>query len=113
MISNQGVGAILVHTSILLAEERRRIMYPVEIRIRERDEDALTARMTAMREWLDHHRFEPAKFRYTFEAPGIVYRVDFSDEAPAVAFAKEFGGRLIADSDKTLQQAAGSSVAAD
>ena len=69
-------------------------MFPVEIRIRERDEDALTARMTAMREWLDHRRFEPSTFRYTFTAPGILFRVDFSVEAAAVAFAREFGGRV-------------------
>ena len=70
-------------------------MFPVEIRIRERDEDALTARMTAMREWLDHRGFEPSTFRYTFTAPGILFRVDFPVEAAAVAFAREFGGRVI------------------
>lgn len=70
-------------------------MFPVEIPIRERDEDALTVRMTAMREWLDHRRFEPTTFRYTFTAPGILFRVDFSVEAAAVAFAREFGGRVI------------------
>ncbi len=71
------------------------MMFPVEIRIRERDEDALTARMTAMREWLDHRRFEPSTFRYTFTAPGILFRVDFAVAAAAVAFAREFGGRVI------------------
>jgi hypothetical protein len=70
-------------------------MFPVEIRIREPDEDALTARMTAMREWLDHRQFEPTTFRYTFTAPGILFRVEFSVEAAAVAFAREFGGRVI------------------
>jgi hypothetical protein len=44
-------------------------MFPVEIGIP--DEDALTGRMTMMREWLDHQRFEPATFRYTFTSPGI------------------------------------------
>lgn len=71
-------------------------MFPVEIRIRERDEDALTARMTAMREWLDHHRFEPAKFLYTFAASGILFQVDFPVEAKAIAFAREFDGRVTA-----------------
>lgn len=88
-------------------------MFPVEVRIPERNEDALTAKMTAMREWLDHRRFEPSAFRYTFTAPGTLFRVDFSVEAAAVAFAREFGGRVIADSGETLQQAAGFSVAAD
>ena len=82
-------------------------MFPVEVRIPERDEDALTARMTAMREWLDHRRFEPSTFRYTFTAPGILFRVDFSVEAAAVAFAREFGGRMIgAPADMAPQAAA-------
>jgi hypothetical protein len=67
-------------------------MFPVEIPIPEGDEDALTARMTAMREWLDRHRFEPSRFHYTFTAPGILFRVDFAVEAAAIAFAREFGG---------------------
>ena len=70
-------------------------MFPVEVRIPERDEDALTARMTAMREWLDRRHLEPSTFRYTFTVPGILFRVDFSVEAAAVAFAREFGGRVI------------------
>ena len=70
-------------------------MFLVEIAIRERDEDALTARMTAMHQWLDQSGFEPSTFHYTFTAPGILFRVDFSVEAAAVAFAREFGGRFI------------------
>ncbi len=70
-------------------------MFPVEIRIPERDEDVLTARMTAMREWLDRRHLEPSTFRYTFTAPGILFRVDFSVEAAALAFAREFGGRVV------------------
>ena len=81
-------------------------MFPVEIPTRERDEDALTARMTAMREWLDHRRFEPSTFRYTFAAPGILFRVDFSVEAAAVAFAREFGGCVIGALADTSPQAA-------
>ena len=76
-------------------EERRRTVFPVEIAIRERNEDALTARMTAMREWLDHHRFEPATFRYTYTGNGILFRIDFSIESEARAFANEFGGRAM------------------
>jgi hypothetical protein len=70
-------------------------VFPVEIPIHESDEDALTARMTAMREWLDHRGCEPSTFRYTFTEPGILVRVDFPVEAAAVAFAKEFGGRAV------------------
>jgi hypothetical protein len=82
-------------------------MFPVEIRIRERDEDALTLRMTAMREWLDHHRFEPSKFLYTFDASGILFQVDFPTEAEAIAFARKFGGCVIGvPADRSLQAAA-------
>ena len=69
-------------------------MFPVEIPIPERDEDALPTRMTAMREWLDHRRFEPSVFRYSFAAPGLLFRVEFTVEAEAAAFAKAFGGRV-------------------
>ena len=71
------------------------MVFSVEIPVHERDEGALTARMTAMRGWLDHRGFEPSTFRYTFTEPGILFRVDFSVEAAAVAFARGFGGRLI------------------
>jgi hypothetical protein len=67
-------------------------MFPVEIGIP--DEDALTGRMTMMREWLDHQRFEPATFRYTFTSPGILVRVEFAVEAEAVAFAEAFDGQV-------------------
>jgi hypothetical protein len=66
-------------------------VFPVEIRIAE---DALTARMATMREWLDHQRFEPATFRYTFTPPGILFRVEFTLEVQAVAFAKAFDGQV-------------------
>jgi hypothetical protein len=67
-------------------------MFPVEIGIP--DEDALTGRMAMMREWLDHERFEPATFRYTFTSPGILVRVEFAVEAEAVAFAEAFDGQV-------------------
>ena len=67
-------------------------MFPVEIGIP--DEDALTGRMGMMREWLDHQRFEPATFRYTFTSPGILVRVEFAVEAEAVAFAEAFDGQV-------------------
>lgn len=86
-------------------------MFPVAINIA--DEDALIEKMTAMREWLDHRRFEPSTFRYTFVLSGILFQVDFASQTQAAAFASEFGGRAIAAPDETLPQAAGSSVAAD
>jgi hypothetical protein len=67
-------------------------VFPVEIHIP--NEDALTERMATMRQWLDHQRFEPASFRYTFEPPGILFRVEFTVQAEAVAFAKAFDGQV-------------------
>jgi hypothetical protein len=64
-------------------------VFTVEIRII--DEASFAEGMTEMREWLDHQRFEPAKFRLT-DSPGIVCQVDFTIEAEAIAFAKKFGG---------------------
>jgi hypothetical protein len=68
-------------------------VFPVEIRITDTDEKAVTVRMNAMREWLDHRRFEPSTFRYRFETCGLVFQVDFKLEAEAVAFAEMFSGR--------------------
>jgi hypothetical protein len=67
-------------------------MFPVEIRMDQQTEDAFTARMSVMREWLDHHRYEPSTFRYTFIATGMLFRVEFKIEAEARAFAQEFDG---------------------
>jgi hypothetical protein len=68
-------------------------VFTVEIRLIY--DASLAERMTEMREWLDHQRFEPAKFRLTY-SPGIMLRVDFMIEAEAVAFARRFGGYVTA-----------------
>lgn len=88
-------------------------MFPVEIRIPEQDEVALTAKMAVMREWLDHRRFEPSTFRYTSTSPGIVFRVDFSVEGEAAVFAKEFGGRVIGGTADVPPRVAEPEAAAD
>jgi len=88
-------------------------MFPVEFRIPERDEDALTAKMAAMREWLDHHRFQPSAFRHTFTSPGIVFRVDFSVEADAAKFAKAFGGHVVGALTDMFAQTAEPDAVAD
>ncbi len=62
--------------------------YPVEITFDEYTEDALTARMTAMREWLDHYRFEPTIFRHTFTKTGLLFQVYFD-----IAGISTFGER--------------------
>jgi hypothetical protein len=77
---------------------RERVVFPVEIRISERDLKSLAAKMSAIREWLDHRRFEPSIFRYTFEPPGHVFLVEFKVGTEAAEFATSFGGRLIASS---------------
>jgi len=66
-------------------------MFSVESVIRE---EALARTMETMRTWLDHKRCEPATFRYTFTASGIVFRVDFQVERNAVEFAKAFDGKM-------------------
>ena len=70
-------------------------MFPVEIAIHDPDESVLTERMKQMREWLDHRRFEPSTFRYTFTSPGILICVEFKAEVEAAAFCTEFGGRAL------------------
>ncbi len=67
-------------------------MFLVEVTIQHEDE--LTEKMEAMRTWLDHRRFEPATFRYTFASPSVGCRIEFSIEAEALAFAAAFGGHL-------------------
>ena len=68
-------------------------MLAVEIEIH--DEHALTDAMAAMRQWLDHRRFEPASFRCTFARSGACCRVDFPKEAEAEEFARAFAGKLV------------------
>lgn len=72
---------------------RQGSVFPVEIRIDE--EAALTAHMSAMREWLDHRRFEPATFRHSHSSAGFILRVEFTIEAEALAFENEFDGQLV------------------
>jgi hypothetical protein len=55
----------------------------------------LAERMTTMRQWLDHQRFEPLTF-YSVASSAIRFRVDFANEAEAVAFASAFDGKTVA-----------------
>jgi len=72
-------------------------LYPVEIIFGQYTEDALTARMTEIREWLDHRRFEPSTFRHTFTKSGLLFHVDFKLQAEAELFARDFEGRVIGE----------------
>jgi hypothetical protein len=67
-------------------------LHSTEIRVGDTD---LVAKMTRMREWLDSRRFEPAAFRYDHVDSAVIIRVDFGEEQEAVAFAREFGGKLV------------------
>lgn len=67
------------------------MLYSVELTITETN---LVGRMNEMRTWLDHRHIEPAMFRFVDgEAPGE-FRVNFSSEADAAAFAEQFGGKV-------------------
>jgi hypothetical protein len=70
------------------------MMFPVELKIV--DEDTLAEQMATVRCWLDHQRFEPVVFRYSFVSSAILFRVDFASEAGAVAFATTLDGRIVA-----------------
>lgn len=59
-------------------------------------EDGLIQTMETMRTWLDHMRFAPATFRYTFVTRGIMLRVEFPTEDEARVFSQAFNGRLVA-----------------
>src|SRR5438128_2674046 len=68
------VGSVAHHGQFTPMRMERVPLYPVEITFDEYTEDALTARMTAMREWLDHYRFEPTIFRHTFTKLASCFR---------------------------------------
>jgi nucleotide-binding universal stress UspA family protein len=54
----------------------------------------ISARLAAVRQWLHRCRSEPSTFRYIFLSPAVLLRIDFPAEAEAVAFARQFGGRI-------------------
>ena len=69
-------------------------MFPVEVPLA--DENKLAATIEAMRTWLDHRRFEPTVFRYSFGGARIMFHIDFAAEAEAVEFARAFNGEVAA-----------------
>jgi hypothetical protein len=52
--------------------------------------------MSRLREWLEDERFQPRTFRYALSEPDSVLRVDFEVEDEAQAFARAFGGVVLA-----------------
>ena len=68
-------------------------MFRVEIRLA--DEDRLVEMVTAMRTWLDEHEFAPLTFGYSLASARVVFRVGFTSETEAVAFATAFDGTIV------------------
>ena len=48
--------------------------------------------MTAIREWLDANRYEPARYKYDHDQDAVLVTVDFPSVAAAKAFAMRFDG---------------------
>jgi hypothetical protein len=67
------------------------MLYVVEIR---REQEQLTAILSAIREWLDNHRFEPDAFRCTADQEGVTCHLEFKFESEATACANAFGGEI-------------------
>ena len=72
------------------------MLYVVEIR---REYDRLSETMSAIREWLDNHRFEPNAFRCTTDENDLTCRLEFKFESEAAACAQAFGGQLTSIGD--------------
>jgi hypothetical protein len=65
-------------------------MYGVDIRVQQGD---LSRQMSAMRIWLDEHRFEPSTFSCRDTDSGTLVCVEFKVPREAEAFAEHFVGR--------------------
>lgn len=65
-------------------------MYLVDIRMQPRD---LSRQMSAMRIWLDEHRFEPSTFSCRDTDCGVLVSVEFRISGEAAAFAERFDGQ--------------------
>ena len=65
--------------------------YVVELRYIGGD---LASLMREMRIWLDRNQVEPEEFHHSSAPPGVAFRVGFSDQNDAAAFAEEFKGWL-------------------
>jgi hypothetical protein len=69
------------------------MVYIVEIEVAG---DDLPEQMNRMRAWLDHQRYAPSRFRVSDAgAQSTGCRVYFKAEDEAVAFARQFGGRVL------------------
>lgn len=57
------------------------------------DDADLSSQMVAMREWLDRHRCEPARFVYDQADNAVLVSVAFATAREAEAFAAQFDGQ--------------------
>jgi hypothetical protein len=64
-----------------------------EVRIAD---DDFGQRLIDIQLWLDACGFEPSAFSHFYLAPGMIVRVSFNIAGEAEAFAREFGGSVIA-----------------
>ena len=65
-------------------------MYVVDIRVEPGD---LSRQMSAMRIWLDDHRFEPSTFSCRDTDDGTLVCIEFKVSREAAAFAEHFDGQ--------------------
>ena len=65
-------------------------MYAVDIHIHQGE---LSRQMSAMRIWLDEHRFEPSTFSCRDTDDGTLVCIEFKAPREAEAFAERFDGR--------------------
>ena len=65
-------------------------MYAVDIYVEQGD---LSRKMSAMRIWLDEHRFEPSTFSCRDTDDGTLVCIEFKMPREAEAFAEHFDGR--------------------
>jgi hypothetical protein len=52
--------------------------------------------LVRIRDWLDAQHTQPTTFRYWFDEPQTVLRVNFELGEQAIAFAEAFGGTVLA-----------------
>jgi outer membrane lipoprotein-sorting protein len=62
-------------------------MHTISVRVPSAD---FADRMSAMRLWLDDHRFEPFRFTYSEEGNNVLVDVGFKSAAEAAAFSAQF-----------------------
>ena len=64
-------------------------MHTITIRVRAVD---FAERIAAMRIWLDEHRFEPSRFKYSEDGNDLLIDVSFEVADEAAAFSARFNG---------------------